>query len=90
MRQLSEDLPLKNDKSFEGLESMTPAQKVAYTMSETTISYCFRDILQVSKPSLAIVECQAMAITLKKRLSSYLKVANYAKNNTQLQARFSQ
>ena len=64
---MSEELSLKNDEkheNFEGLESTMPAQKVAYTMPETMISFVrFRAILQVSNPSLAIAEGQATAIT---------------------------
>ena len=66
VRWLSEELIPKNDEKYnsEGLQSKVPAQKLAYTMPETTISFCsFRANLRVSTSSLAIVERQATAIT---------------------------
>ena len=66
VRYLREELSLKNDKkhkNFEELEStMMLAQKVAYTIPKTVISFYvfFQVILWVFKPLHAIIRGQVM------------------------------
>ena len=81
---LSEELSLKNGekhKNFEELESTMPAQKVAYTMPETTISFCVFSSLSVDIQAITCY-CRGSgdgSIRLGKHFNSYLKVAKNAK-----------
>ena len=81
---MNEELSSKNvekHKNFEGIESTMPAQKVAYTMPETKISFC--SFSSLSAGIQAIACCRRGSgggnNCLEMLFSSYLTVAKNAK-----------